>query len=166
MRLLNDVSGGSCVSGCGKYRFTLGRYWNDDLPEMLFIMLNPSTADADRDDRTIRRCIEFARRENCGAVSVVNLFAFRATDPAELEHQKDAIGPDNDRHIIDRIDRCKGPIVAAWGSFPHLYDRDKFILRLLRGVPVYCLGTTKSGAPRHPLYVKSTTPLIPFGATV
>jgi hypothetical protein len=147
-------------SPCGAYRYRLSRAWADG-PTAAFVMLNPSTADATKDDPTIRRCIGFAKREGCGGLVVVNIFAFRATSPADMRAADDPIGPDNDEHIMDALVDADGPVVAAWGSLGSYRGRDHDV-RLLTDVPLWCLGLTKAGAPRHPLYVKGDAPLLPF----
>lgn len=152
------------ISDCGAYRYQLGRTW-DDGPIARFIMLNPSTADSEVDDPTIRRCIAFAKREGAGSISVVNLFAYRATKPADMMAAKDPIGPDNSDHLREWVGHEFGfakLVIAAWGASPFAAKRFKQICD--RGVLDsrywQCLGKTKSGAPRHPLYVKGDTPLI------
>ena len=152
------------ISDCGQYRYQLGRTW-DDGPIARFIMLNPSTADASNDDPTIRRCISFAKREGAGAISVVNLFAFRATKPADMMQADDPIGPENNDHLREWVGHEFGfakVVVAAWGANKMAADRFKKICD--RGVidTQYwqCLGKTKSGAPKHPLYIKGDAPLI------
>lgn len=140
------------ISPCGQYRYRLDRRWGDG-PTLGFIMLNPSTADAEIDDATIRRCMGFARREGCGGIQVVNLFAYRATDPAHLLTVADPIGPENDLYVRS----LKGPVVAAWGAHP--MARKGFFGRHL-----LCLGKTKDGYPRHPLYVHRDAPLIDYSA--
>lgn len=161
---LFGATSGAVLSDCGRYRYTLTRRWAPGAP-MLFVMLNPSTADASMDDPTIRRCIGFAKREGCGALEVVNLFAFRATDPAALSTATDPIGPDNDRHIVEAAVRG-GVIVAAWGaSVPAaLRTRPAQVGRLLREtrLRLWCLGMTSGGAPRHPLYVRGDAALVPW----
>ena len=104
------------ISPCGLYRYRLTRTWDAAAPALLFVMLNPSTADASEDDPTIRRCLGFARRERAGGLVVANLFAFRATDPKALEDAADPIGPDNARWIETCVRETSGPIVAAWGA--------------------------------------------------
>ena len=103
------------ISDCERYRYRLTRRW-DDGPTCTFIMLNPSTADARKDDPTIRRCIGFARREGCAALLVINCFAFRATKPADLFAAEDPIGPENDRHIMAASLDADGQVIAAWGD--------------------------------------------------
>lgn len=133
---------------------------------MVFVMLNPSTADAEVDDPTIRRCISFAKREGCGRMSVLNLFALRSTDPKELKKHPKPTGPDNDEYIqaflnMGRMFPDKYIFVAAWGSHGVYKDRDYQVRLMFRNAAVllHCLGKTKSGHPRHPLYVKGDTPL-------
>jgi hypothetical protein len=128
-------------------------------------MLNPSTADAQVDDPTIRRCISFAKREGCTELTVVNLFALRATNPRALGDPRrsmaHAIGPDNTRHLCEQANRHDiGIKVAAWGSHPATRFRIKEITNIMG--PMLCLGTTKDGSPRHPLYVRKDAPLIPW----
>lgn len=154
------------ISECGMYRYQLGRTW-DDGPIARFIMLNPSTADSEVDDPTIRRCIAFAKREGAGAISVVNLFAFRATKPADMMKAPDPVGPENNDHLREWVGHEFGfakLVIAAWGANPFAEKRFKQIQD--RGVLEtkywQCLGKTKEGHPRHPLYVKGDTPLIPL----
>ncbi len=150
------------ISDCGKYRYELTREWEDG-PLCVFVMLNPSTADASEDDPTIRRCIGYAKREGCGKLAVVNLFAYRATDPSELcEPGVEPIGPANNDYIEQWAKRFAPKLViAAWGQTDR-GPRAGRVKWLLRDVPLYALGVTKSGKPGHPLYRKLTQPLIPF----
>jgi hypothetical protein len=155
--------GSADISLCGAYRYRLTRTWGAAAP-MLFVMLNPSTADAGVDDPTIRRCRAFARSAQAGGIIVVNLFAFIATDPRALAAATDPIGPDNDALIQEAAIESKF-VVVAWGaSLPAAYPRrDEKVLDMLRQTgPVYCLGTTKDGHPRHPLYVRGDAPLIEY----
>ena len=149
--------GTATLSADRTYRYLLTRRW-DDGPVMTWIMLNPSTADADTDDPTIRRCTGFARREGCGAICVVNLFALRATDPRELRTSPDPVGPDNDSFLLERT--RAGSVVAAWGSHGSLNGRSRAVAALLVAaeVPLLALGVTSSGEPRHPLYIRSDAP--------
>lgn len=149
----------AALSDCGTYRYSLTREWSDG-PRALFVMLNPSVADHEMDDPTIRRAISFAKREHCGSLEVVNLFALRATNPAELAQHPAPIGPLNERAILDAVERA-AVIVVAWGSHPLAMRRALLLPRhvLERSV---CLGKTKGGAPRHPLYVRADAPLVPL----
>lgn len=144
----------------GPYRYLLWRRWAD-AASLLFIMLNPSTADAQRDDPTLRRCLGFAHAWGFGAVEVVNLFAWRATDPRELRRAADPIGPDNDREILAAAARNQA-IVAAWGVHGALRERDRQVRGLLAGVRMHCLARAGNGAPRHPLYVRATARAVDF----
>lgn len=149
---------GSAFSADGAYRYQLVRRWSPG-PVMTWVMLNPSTADAAVDDPTVRRCIRFARAAGCGALTVVNLYAWRARDPRELKAVTDPVGPDNDAWIARAAGRDgSGPVVAAWGAHTDP-GRVRRVLGLLAGRRVLCLGVTVSGQPRHPLYVEAGTRL-------
>ena len=145
------------ISECGKYRYLLRRTWDHDKPRVLIVMLNPSTADAEIDDATIRSCIRLSKGLGYGSFEVVNLFGLRATDPAELQKAPDPVGPNNDTTIETAIGRCDLAI-CAWGAHPMASKRIDAVRRLLWQRPaLFCLGQTKSGAPKHPLYIKSGT---------
>lgn len=153
------------ISDCGRYRYQLTRYWGNGyfLP---FVMLNPSTADASNDDPTIRRCMEFARREGFGGIVVSNLCAWRSPSPDDLDKASDPIGPlnvDYLRGLARAAAIAKAPIVCAWGV--HGAGRGDVETRGLfvgEGARLVCLGKTAAGHPRHPLYVKGDTPLVPL----
>ena len=159
--MTDEVFKDAYISECGKYRYTLTREWDDFKPAMLFVMLNPSTADATEDDPTIRRCVGFAKREGCGMIEVVNLFAWRATDPKELKTTDEPIGARNDR-VIQEAAEDADVIVCAWGTHGVLHKRNEEVISLLKatGKPVMCLGKTKDGHPKHPLYLSGQSPLI------
>ncbi len=158
---------GASISSDRLYRYELWRRWGPG-DFMVFIMLNPSTANAYQDDPTIRRCMGFAMREGCGGISVVNLYALRATKPAHLLDHPDPEGPENAsavRRVLDFYHR--GPIVAAWGaSMPVLngirIPSFTFDNEIVTRNDLVCLGTTAAGHPRHPLYIKADQPLIPW----
>lgn len=149
------------ISVCGKYRYLLRRVWNEDRMRALFVMLNPSTADAEVDDATIRSCIRLCRSWDYGSLEVVNLFGWRATDPRELVDADEPIGQDNDRVAAAAIERCDVTI-CAWGAHKMAESRADKMRNLItsRRPAAFCLGTTKSGAPKHPLYIKTGTPLV------
>ena len=153
------------ISDCGKYRYLLRRAWDHRQPRALFVMLNPSTADAEIDDATIRSCIRLSKGWGYGSFEVVNLFGLRATDPAELSVSSDPVGPDNDRVSIAAIERCDMPI-CAWGAHWMGELRAKQVWATIKAhrPAAFCLGTTKFGAPKHPLYIKSGTPLQTYNA--
>lgn len=158
------------LSDCETYRYRLGRRWSGGLPgTVAFVMLNPSTADAEVDDPTIRRCVGFAQREGLEAIDVVNLYAYRATKPRHLAEAvaagRDVVGPENQRHLREAIAGAT-LVVFAWGGSVTQgpYDWRTIVTEVyelaadLDARPL-CLGRTKDGHPRHPLYVKGDTPL-------
>lgn len=122
----------------------------------MFIGLNPSTADEIIDDPTVRRCIGYARDWGHVALCMTNLFAFRATSPIDMKAAKDPIGPDNDRILIEMA-KGAGIIVAAWGIHGAYRGRDKAVMELIPSV--FCLGKSKNGYPRHPLYLRKDVKL-------
>ena len=154
------IERGAVLSDDGAYRYSLTRWWSA-AGVVRWIMLNPSTADAEVDDPTIRRCIGFARAWGYGSIQVVNLFALRATDPRELTRHPDPVGPDNDLWLIGR-DQLTVPTitVCAWGAHPMAARRVDAVLELLgryRQIP-HVLGLTKDNQPRHPLYLPDRLP--------
>lgn len=157
------------ISKDGRYRYSLGRTWTDAIAKrtLIFCMLNPSTADAETDDPTIRRCIDFAKRQDYTALTVVNLYAYRETEPKKLWQAKargiDIIGPDNDACIFENVQASQRTVVCAWGANAES-TRERAMLKLLKdaGAEIFCLGRTNAGNPRHPLYLKKTAPFVPF----
>lgn len=160
------------ISPCGKYRYTLHRKIKEEYDNaVIFIMLNPSTADAEQDDPTIRRCKGFAERLGFSDLYVLNLFAYRATKPSDLYQAHDPVGPDFDKYFKQVVDNVvhngdnNGEVVCAWGTNGSYWSRDIYIMNKLRtlGVPnPKALLLTKDGHPQHPLYIKYGTPLIPY----
>lgn len=157
-----DLSG-AIFSVDRTYRYELWRRWSDG-PTLAIAMLNPSTASAYEDDPTIRKCIGFAKRLGFGGFRVVNLFAARSTDPKALRHIGDPIGRENDERIVtvcQSADRC----IVAWGASDVggglIAWRAAEVVRMLRnrGVPLWCLGRSQQGHPRHPLMLAYSTPL-------
>jgi hypothetical protein len=151
------VNGWAHISADGRYRYSLTRNLGGD-ETCTFVMLNPSTADAEQDDPTIRRCIRFARDWGYTRLKVVNLYAFRTTDPGFLWLQHDPVGPEND-HAISLAFGGSSLIVAAWGAHARA-DRVARFAEVFRGWPMHALGLTQRGAPRHPLYLPAST--VPF----
>lgn len=147
------------LSDDGLYRYWLIRDWDATKPRVCFVMLNPSTADASEDDPTIRRCIGFAKSWGYGSLVVVNVCAFRATDPKNLLIMEDAVGPDNDNWIRSAV-LNSDKVICAWGTFPHFTSQMKAVLK---SIPMpYYLKLSKDGRPCHPLYLRSTLTPIPF----
>lgn len=150
------------ISSCQRYRHSLGRHWDRSKGFVLFIMLNPSTADADKDDPTIRRCIGFAKCWGYGGIEVCNLFDWRATKPEHLRNKLAIAVSDKCDMMIRRRARQAGKVIAAWGNVPWAERRIKEVFEM-----VYqwhekvlfeekrwdCLRLTKGGYPSHPLYV-------------
>ena len=142
---------GAHFSRCRTWRYALWRQWDTARPFVMLIGLNPSTADANRNDPTIRRCIGFARDWGFGGVWVLNLFAFRATYPADLRAAGDPVGPRNDwwlRRVARQCDR----IVACWGN-DGAFDNRSTRVREMLGDRLEVLRLNGSGEPAHPLYL-------------
>lgn len=145
------------------YRYVLYRDWNKDevLPHAVFIGLNPSVADEKNDDRTVRRCINFARREGCGSMSMLNAFALISTDSKKLFLGDDPIGKDNYHYIVSECESAS-IIVIAWGTNgKHLNQHEK-LLNLLKKRKLFCFGKNLDGTPKHPLYLSNNVKLVEF----
>lgn len=147
-------------SACRRYRYTLTRVWARGGRTCVWVMLNPSSADAREDDPTIRRCVDFSKRWGCSSLLVVNLFAWIETDSAKLAVVADPVGPDNER-VLDGAMEHASLLVAAWGTKGTMLGRDRSVLRRMRGA--CALRLTKDGHPEHPLYVPADIELVPFG---
>lgn len=144
-------------SKCRKYRYSLSRIWTKHRPLCLFVCLNPSTANENIDDPTIRRCVNYAKSWLYGGMIMVNLFAYRSTDPKNLLVVDDPIGNENDYYIKNISDKCVITI-AAWGSHKLVDNRFEEVLPLLNNL--HYLKLTKSNKPHHPLYLKKN--LVPI----
>jgi hypothetical protein len=138
------------ISRDGLYRYSLQRDLDGDESVCTFVMLNPSTADGRQNDPTIRRCVRFARDAGYGRLRVVNLYAFRTTDPSLLWLQDDPVGPENNRVLALAFEESDLTI-AAWGANARPGRVDEVMA--MPFAPRWCLGLTKTGAPRHPLYM-------------
>ena len=206
----------AAFSRCGRYRWWLSRRWRDDAPTLLFLGLNPSRADGQQDDPTLRRLIGLADGWGYGAVEVLNLFAWISTDPGALRQAAEPVGHRTDAWIRGRVRQlarealalqvptvtapplggpdkslqdqsiqpAEGeesaapaavwggadatlPLWLGWGNGGRWQGRDQQMLQLLGRLPVrlFCLGLTAAGQPRHPLYARAGSPLLPFGAS-
>ena len=158
---------GAVISDCGLYRYRLYRRWGA-APASLFVMLNPSTADAERNDPTIRRCMDFARGWGRGGIHVVNLFALRTTSPKTMMAAADPVGPDNEYHVKEAYRECV-EVICAWGSHGRYRRQDRVMLDWLReagSCQPYALKITKSGQPGHPLYLPKDAEILPFCGSV
>jgi hypothetical protein len=146
-------------SSCGNYRYELRREWDAQLPGVVIIGLNPSTADHREDDATTRVCINYARRWGFGKMILVNLFAYCSTDPRGLRKTADPVGPDNDDYLKAACEEASLS-VCAWSSLGRYRQRDKEVLHFVR--EPHCLTILKDGSPGHPLYKKKELTTIPF----
>jgi hypothetical protein len=156
---------GALFSGDRVHRYVLWRKIGDGDRPFIVIGLNPSTADETKDDPTIRRCMQFGRREGCGRFIMLNLFAYRATDPDDMKSVHDPVGPCNDTAIIAHCTPTyvyKPLVMAAWGVHGGYRMRHSvMVARLLdEQIAVHVLGFTTEGYPKHPLYVRADTPLM------
>ena len=147
------------IDATQQYRYTLLREWDSNAPRVAFVMLNPSTADAEIDDNTINRCINFARSWEYGSIEIVNLFGYRSKNFDYIKGVSNPIGNENNEFIITVVNRAS-IVVAAWGDNGTYLSRDLEVIALISEVKdVYCLGITSKGNPRHPLYLDSSTML-------
>ena len=159
----NSLKGTATLDESQRYRYRLTRSWATDAPRschVAFVMLNPSEANAEQDDPTIRACSQFAQRWGYNQLTVVNLFAYRTPQPSVLKKVANPIGLENDRYLIEAAELAD-KVILAWGNWGNLLNRDQSVVTLLQHYQskLYCLRRNHSGQPRHPLYVKRTTTL-------
>jgi hypothetical protein len=160
MPLQPDITESHCVwaGNSNQYRYVLRRTWDKTKPKIAFIGLNPSTANEQIDDNTVRKCITIARRDGFGELTMLNIYAYRSTDPAALKTHPKPTGDLNDKHIFTECEAAS-KIVVAWGS--HVPDdRHQSLLKLLDDFTLWCFAKNKDGKPKHPLYVSNQAPLI------
>ena len=164
-----NIRSDAVISPDGRYRYKLVRYWAKNRAPVIWIMLNPSTADDVQDDATIRRCISFAKRWGFGGIEVYNLFALRSRYPVRIQRTDDPIGPENDRWL-KKAACSRRTIVVAWGRCGTLLQSRRaagvmgLLARYMDAHPV-ALGLTRQGSPKHPLYVPNGVVLRPFLVT-
>lgn len=157
-RLHPKLTGSDAVfSPDERYRYRLRRIWGPE-PPLVVIGLNPSTATAEIDDPTVQRCQGFARRWGHGGLVMLNLFAWRSTNPKVLTGLADPVGPDNDQWLLQET--TGRTTLCAWGNHGALRGRARAVCRLLAGRDLRCLGITNAQAPRHPLYIRQTQPAL------
>ncbi|MEO1349475.1 MAG: DUF1643 domain-containing protein [Cyanobacteria bacterium J06635_15] len=162
----NRIGRRAVFDSTGQYRYALVRTWPTSaaIPPaaLVFVMLNPSTADHRCDDPTIRRCMGFAQAWGYGQLEVVNLFALKTPHPRQLSQSSQPIGAENDRYLLTAVEQAER-VVMAWGNWGHLQGRDRAIFNLLDPYlsKCHCFGWTKANQPRHPLYLKRTAALQP-----
>lgn len=153
------------ISPCGTYRYMLKRpplQANPMGSSVPFVMLNPSTADAELDDPTIRRLRGFSRDWDCNGIVVMNVYALRSTDPSALRSHADPRGPDND-YWLRQLGIQHETIVVAWGAHAKPDDVANAVKHLrCAGAELKCLGRNKDGSPKHPLYLAAKTQLQPW----
>jgi len=155
--------GDAAFSPCGHYRWWLERRWAPQRPRLLFIGLNPSRADGQRDDPTLRRLQGSAHRWGFGALEVLNLFARISPSPSGLRCAADPVGAEADAWLRRRLlAEPQAPVWLGWGNQGTWRGRDRVVLALLAGRGLWTLGLTAGGQPRHPLYVAADVALQPF----
>jgi hypothetical protein len=156
---------GAVFSRCFRYRFELWRNWGTGR-RLAFIGLNPSTANEKRNDPTVTRCINFAKRDDFAGVVMLNIFGLRSTDPALLlSPDSDPIGQDNDAAILKWLKRRRDVMaVACWGSHRSILEREAAVLAMAMKTrhALTCLGVNRDGSPKHPLYLRGNTTIRPF----
>jgi hypothetical protein len=164
---VDGLAATATISACGTYRYSLERATGIVGPNIAWLMINPSTATAEKDDHTIRKVIGFSRRAGYGVALVVNLFAWRTKDVRDLRtNLADAEGEENCRAIMEATAISDG-VVCAWGPKRWAYEQAEQTLLWLAGHPagprrLLCVGTAKDGAPLHPLFVPYENGLQPF----
>jgi hypothetical protein len=153
------VSQKARFSSCRRYRYSLERTWDGGKGRVLFIGLNPSTADHKKDDPTIRRCVGFAKSWGFSGMEIVNLFAYRATFPTDLLKAEEPVGKYNDKWIRKAHRRCDQAI-ACWGSTGSFLDRSERIANSLEDL--HCIKINQDWQPAHPLYLKADLHPFPY----
>lgn len=156
--LFENKLSGAQFSPCGKYRYALWRIWDESLPKIMFIGLNPSTATADMDDPTIRRVKRFAKDWGYGGVYMANLFAFFSPYPEDLLTCEDPVGKNDFALKLIKIE-CED-VLFAWGSFKQAKERAVVVSAMFPDA--LCLGVTKDNSPKHPLYIAANTKPVQF----
>ncbi|MFT6425264.1 MAG: hypothetical protein ACJAYH_000219 [Celeribacter sp.] len=149
-----DAPSTAIYSDCENYRYALTRTWDPQGSKVLFVMLNPSTATEVQNDPTVERCERRARALGFGAFCVTNIFAWRDTDPRKMRAATAPVGPENDKTILE-FANWADTIVCAWGTHGEHLKRGEQVAQLLRAIdqPLYHLGLSKAGHPKHPLYI-------------
>nr|WP_294516567.1 DUF1643 domain-containing protein [uncultured Rhodopila sp.] len=160
--LLPDPSRSATLSPCGTYRYSLTRRWAASGPIDCWICLNPSTADAERNDPSLTKMCGFSRRWGAAGLVLVNAFALRATNPADMLAAANPVGPDNDAAILEAVKGARH-VILGWGCHGKHRRRDAAVLDLLAGVVPKALLVNKDGTPGHPLYISGNATPKPFG---
>lgn len=146
-----------------RHRYLLTCSWGQGDGTVTFVMLNPSIGDEERCNPTMKRCVDFARDWGYGGMHVVNLFSYISVKPTGLLETEDPVGKDNDAHIL-QVAQQSDLVVFAWGAkYGDIGGRDQEVAALLSDIPLHCIGKTKQGHPRHPLYLKKDLKPVVFG---
>ncbi len=169
LSLLSRIKGsesGAIFSPDRLHRFMLWRVFDEAKPHAVFIGLNPSTADEFVDDPTIRRCIDYARDWGFGSMFMVNIFAYRATNPQDMKRYPLPVGPGNSKWIREACADA-GVVICCWGNHGAWNDRGAAVARMLQanGVRLNALRVSTTGQPCHPLYLKKALLYKPYEVT-
>lgn len=161
-----DAPSTAVYSDCERYRYRLTRIWEAGATRVAFVMLNPSTATEVQNDPTIERCEQRARRLGYGGFTITNIFAWRATDPRDMRAAADPVGPENDKVLLESM-AWADAVIAAWGAHGGHLDRGAYVAQMLgrQDTPLFHLGLTKAGHPRHPLYLPYALQPEPWAVT-
>ena len=155
------MESGATFSEDRVYRYSLWRKWDASQLAIAFIGLNPSTATEVEDDPTVRRCIGYAKAWGYGAMFMLNLFAYRSTDPRKLREVADPVGPENDFEILKAVVDKSHSAIACWGNHGALYGRGRAVHKMLAH-RLRCFGLTAAQQPKHPLYLPKDARVVPF----
>lgn len=139
-------------SDCRRYRYDLMRRWNTEGRKIVFIGLNPSTADEETNDPTVTRCMRWAYRWSYSEMHMLNIFAYRSTDPKQLDKVIDPVGSETDRYISQECEDAE-TVICCWGNWGKYLDRGQEARYLLNHLELWCFDITKLGQPKHPLYL-------------
>jgi hypothetical protein len=160
------IDTGATFSADRSYRYRLWRRWQPKLPCLVYVLLNPSTADETRDDPTIRRCIVRAARTGFGSVEILNVFAWPDVSPEVLVSAFDPVGPENDRHILECVASCD-TVIVGWGRWAEIIlpGRPDHVLGILKaaGKTPLAFKVNGDGSPKHPLYISYSILPVPYG---
>jgi hypothetical protein len=150
-------------SECGQYRYRLTRVWDQNLPMVNWLMMNPSIANEERDDPTVAKCQRYARRWGKGGIIVTNCFALISTDPKALRTHESPIGPMNNSQLLSAAMESS-LVICAWGNPSSFMDRGQYVYNMLinQNVELHCLKINKNGESCHPLYLKEELDPIPY----
>ena len=155
----------AAFSPCRQWRYHLQQVWDESRPNLLWLMLNPSTADETQNDPTVERCEMRAHMWNYGGVEVYNIFAFRATDPKNMKAAEDPVGPENDKWLAKFAIKSQQTLaIAGWGNHGSHQNRNRDVIKILnqKMADVKALKINASGDPKHPLYIGYSQQPVPF----